>query len=97
MISMIGDAVAQQMPRMGIYASGTEKDVLAQRAERAQDTRPVEQSNEGAESKPQGSGDESFHNRTLIDHGKVIVESYDEGGKLVKLTPPGYLPVGKTA
>jgi hypothetical protein len=97
MIGVIGDAAVQQMPRTGIYASGTEKDVVAQKAERAQSARPVEQSNEGAKAKQQGTGEESVHNRTLIEDGKVVIERYDEDGKLIKRTPPGYLPFGEIA
>jgi hypothetical protein len=97
MIGVIGDAAVQQMPRTGIYASGTEKDVIAQKAERAQNARPVEKTNEGAKAKPQGSGEDSGHKRTLIEDGKVVIERYDEDGKLIKRTPPGYLPFGEIA
>ena len=33
----------------------------------------------------------------ILEDGKLIVEQYDEDGKLVKKTPPGYLPFGETA
>jgi hypothetical protein len=97
MIGVIGDASAQQMPRMGIYASGTEKDIIAQKAERVQRERPVEKSSQSSGSKLQGNAEESGHNRTLIEDGKVVLERYDEDGKLIKRTPPGYLPFGEIA
>jgi len=97
MIGVVGDAAVQQMPRTGIYASGMENDSITQKAERAQGARPVEKSNEGAKAKPQGSGGDAERNRTLVEDGKVVIERYDEDGKLIKRTPPGYLPFGEIA
>jgi hypothetical protein len=97
MIGVIGDAAVQQVPRTGIHGSGMEKDVMAQKTERAQSPRPVEKSNESAETKSQESGEKTLHNRTLIENGKIIIERYDEDGKLIKRTPPGYLPFGEIA
>jgi hypothetical protein len=33
--------------------------------------------------------------RNVIENGKVIVEQYDRHGKLIRKTPPGYLPLGE--
>jgi len=31
---------------------------------------------------------------TVIENGKVILEQYDRHGRLIRKTPPGYLPPG---
>ena len=30
--------------------------------------------------------------KTVIENGKLIVEQYDRHGRLIRKTPPGYLP-----
>jgi hypothetical protein len=98
MFDVVGEAAAQQMPRTGIYVSGTEKDVAVHKAERMREARPVEKSNEGDKAKLNGSEEEKTHSRNrLEDGGKIAVEKYDESGRLVKRTPPGYLPLGEMA
>jgi len=96
MFDSIGDAAVQQMPRTGTFDSGTEKDVIVQKAERLREARPVEKSNDGEKAKLQSS-EENGRNRTRLEDGKILIEKYDEDGKLIKLTPPGYLPFGKIA
>jgi hypothetical protein len=97
MFDVIGDAAAQQMPRTGTYSSGTEKDVAVHKAEQVREARPVEKSNEGEKATLEKSRDENTHSRNRLEDGKIIVEKYDESGRLVKRTPPGYLPLGEMA
>ena len=33
--------------------------------------------------------------KNVIENGKLIVEQYDRHGKLIRKTPPGYLPPGE--
>lgn len=96
MFDVIGDAAVQQMPRTGMHDSGAEKEVIVKKAERIREARPVEQSNDGEKAKLQDGGDNT-HNRTRLEDGKILIEKYDEDGKLIKLTPPGYLPLGEVA
>ena len=96
MFDVIGEATAQQVPRTGAYGNGTEKEATVHKAERVREARPVEHSNEGEKAKLGDSGDEHTHNRNRLEDGKIIVEKYDESGRLVKRTPPGYLPLGET-
>jgi hypothetical protein len=97
MFDVISDAAAQQMPRTGFIGSGTEKEVAAQKAERTREARPVEKSNESEKAKLMGSGDNPTHSRNRLEDGRIIVEKYDDDGKLVKRDPPGYLPFGEFA
>lgn len=33
--------------------------------------------------------------KTVVDDRKWVVEKYDQNGKLIRLTPPGYIPFGR--
>ena len=33
--------------------------------------------------------------KNVIENGKLIVEQYDSHGKLIRKTPPGFLPPGE--
>jgi hypothetical protein len=35
--------------------------------------------------------------RQSLEEGPIIIEKYDENGKLIKKTPPGLLPFGEMA
>jgi len=42
--------------------------------------------------------DQKFEGKTtknVIENGILIVEQYDRHGKLIRKTPPGYLPLGE--
>ena len=39
---------------------------------------------------------EQTTNKNVIENGSVIVEQYDRHGRLIRKTPPGYLPPGET-
>lgn len=96
MLDTIGEATAQQLPRIGVYGGGREQEPLLQKAERLRETRPVEGGGEGE--KPRAGGEEGMvHNRTRLENGTIVVEKYDEDGKLIRRTPPGYLPFGEIA
>ena len=97
MFDVIGDAAAQQIPRTGAFGSGTEKDVAVHKAEQVREARPVEKSNEGEKANLESSRDEDIQSRNRLEDGKIIVEKYDEAGRLVKRTPPGYLPLSEVA
>jgi hypothetical protein len=94
MFDAIADTAVQQVPRAAGYGGGTEQDVLVQKAERLREARPVEQAGTGEELKSPGR-DDSAQNRTRVESGQVIIEKYDESGRLLKVTPPGYLPFGE--
>ncbi len=97
MFEVIGESTAQQMPRAGGFSNGTEMDVAVKKAEQIRQVRPVEPTTDAGRSKPQGRGDEDLQTRNRLENGKIVVEKYDEDGKLVKKTPPGYLPFGEMA
>jgi hypothetical protein len=95
MFDVIGETAVQQTSRAGLYGSGTEKDVVVQKAERGRAARPVEKSTEGEKSRAKNNGHGDTHSRTRLEEGQIVIEKYDEDGRLVKKTPPGYLPFGE--
>jgi hypothetical protein len=97
MFDIVGEASVQQMPRGGMSASGTEKDASVHKAERAREARPVEKPDQSEKSRAEAGADEKAKTRNRLEDGKIIVEKYDEDGRLVKRTPPGYLPFGEIA
>ena len=53
--------------------------------------------NPGANTKA-GRSDQKVEGTTtknVIENGKLIVEQYDRHGKLIRKTPPGFLPPGE--
>ena len=32
--------------------------------------------------------------KTIVEDSKLVVERYDENGKLIRVSPPGYIPFG---
>jgi hypothetical protein len=60
-------------------------------------TQLVEMLKAGESANHDSGADEPTRNRTKLDDGKIIIETYTEDGQLVKITPPGYLPFDKIA
>lgn len=94
MFDVIGETTVQQLPRGGGFSNGTEMEAAVKKAEQIRQVRPVEPSTEADRPKAQGQGEEHLQTRNRLENGKIVVEKYDEDGKLVKKTPPGYLPFG---
>jgi hypothetical protein len=97
MFDIVGEAVVQQMPRANLPASGAEKDAGGQRVEAVREVRPVEHTSEGEKAHSEAGADGSTRTRNRLEEGKIIVEKYDEDGRLVRRTPPGFLPFGEIA
>ena len=68
---------------------------VAKENEKLKENRPVESAQNSPETKARETG--LTRTKTTIDENKVIVvEKYDEEGKLVNRTPPGYVPLSET-
>jgi hypothetical protein len=96
MLDIIGEATGQEGFRTGSYSRGTGKDVIIQEAVHMRETRLVKMLKQGESARSENGADERTRNRTRLEDGNIIIETYTEGGKLVKITPPGYLPFNKT-
>ena len=94
MINAIGEATMQQFVRSN-YVSGTyDKDLEGQKTEKIRKQRPVEESEKGHRPEMDMKSEEDLKSRNILEQGKLVVEKYDGNGKLVSVTPPGYLPPG---
>jgi hypothetical protein len=97
MFGAIGESAVHQIPRGGGFISGTEQDVVVQKAEQIIQARPVENSGDSGKPKAGSQDEESLQNRNRLENGEIIVDTYDGDGQLVKVSPPGYLPPGTKA
>ena len=97
MFDIVGESVVHQMTRVAVPAGGMGRDTRAQKVEAAREVRPVEDSSQSEKPRAETETDEQTKTRNRIEDGKVIVEKYDEDGRLMRRTPPGFLPFGEIA
>ena len=97
MINAIGEATMQQIVRSNYNSETYDKDLEAQKTDKVKEHRPVEQSDDGQKPEMDLKSEEDVQTRTSLEDGQITVESYDDSGRLVKVSPPGYLPPGQTA
>ena len=95
MISAIGEATIQQFVRTSYNVETSEKDLAVQKTDKIRKQRPVERGDDGQKPGLNLQNQANMKTRNSIENGKLVVEKYDEDGKLVKKTPPGYLPIGE--
>ena len=96
MINAIGEATMQQFVRLTYNSETYDKDLEAQKTEKVKKHRPVEKSEDSNKPGMDLKSEEEMQTRNNLDDGKLVVEQYDGSGKLVKVTPPGYLLPGQT-
>jgi len=97
MINAIGEATIHQTIRTNHHISETERELSQIKDEQVREQRPVEKTEEGSNTE---MGNEQFDQTTFkhtIEEGQIIVERYDKAGRLIRKTPPGYLPFGELA
>lgn len=97
MINAIGEATMQQFVRTSYNAEMFARDNEVKKADKIKEPRPIEKSDDGQKPEMGLRSRDNMKTRNNLEDGKLIVEQYDEDGKLVKKTPPGYLPIGETA
>jgi hypothetical protein len=97
MINAIGEATLQQIVRSNYNSETYDKDLEVQKAEKVKEHRPVEKSNDGHKPGMDLKSEKEIEKRNSLENGQITVKSYDDSGRLVKISPPGYLPPGQTA
>ncbi len=97
MINAIGEATMQQFVRSNYNSETYDKDLEAQKTEKVKEHRPVEKSEDGHKTGMDLKSKEQMESRNNIEDGQLVVEQYDDSGRLVKVTPPGYILPGQTA
>ncbi len=96
MINAIGEASIQQIMRTNNNNVVYDKEILEQKATQVIQERPVEKTDDNPRSKMDTQPKDMASTRNTIENGKVILEKYDENGKLIQRIPPGYVPFGET-
>jgi hypothetical protein len=95
MINAIGEATVHQIVRANYYHGIFEKDLVAQKTDRVRRQRPVEQSDDSRKSEMNLQFQENTKTKNSLEDGNLIVEKYDEDGRLIRKIPPGYVPFGE--
>ena len=95
MINAIGEATVQQFVRTTYNAEISNKDFEVRKTDKIRAQRPVEKSDDGQKPEMNFQSQENIKSRNSLEGGKLVVEKYDEDGKLVKKIPPGFLPFGE--
>ena len=97
MINAIAEATLQQFVRTSYNSEKFGKDQDIQKTNKIKKQRRVEGSEDGQKSEMSLQPQNNTTTRNSLEDGQIIVEKYDENGKLIKKTPPGLLPVGEMA
>jgi len=97
MINAIGEATMQQIVRSSHNSETYDKDLEAQKTDKVKEHRPVEKSDDGQKPEMDLKSEGDVQTRTSLEDGQITVESYDDSGRLIKVSPPGYLPPDQTA
>lgn len=97
MINAIGEATMQQFVRTNHNNDIVDKELVTQKTNKVTEKRSVEGSEDGQKAEMNLLSDEQMKSRNSIENGQLVIEKYDADGKLVKVTPPGFLPFGETA
>ena len=97
MINAIGEATMQQFVRSNYNSETYDKDLEAQKTEKVKEHRPVEKSEDAHKPGMDLKSEEQMQTRNNLEDGKLVVEQYYDSGRLVKVTPPGYILPGQTA
>ncbi len=97
MINAIAEATLQQFVRTSYNSEKFGKDQDIQKTNKIKKQRPVEGSEDGQKSEMSLQPQNNTTTRNSLEDGRIIVEKYDENGKLIKKTPPGLLPFGEMA
>lgn len=95
MINAIGEATMQQFVRTIYNAEIFDKDLAVQKTDKLREQRPVVKGDDNQKPEMDLQYQTKMKSRNSLVDGKLIVEKYDEDGRLVKKTPPGYLPIGE--
>jgi hypothetical protein len=97
MINAIAEATLQQFVRTSYNSEKFGKDQNIQKTNKIKKQRPVEGSEDGQKSEMSLQPQNNTMTRNNLEDGQIIVEKYDENGKLIKKIPPGLLPFGEIA
>ncbi len=97
MINAIGEATMQHLIRTNYNSEMFDKEVEVRQINQTKEHRPVEKSEDGEKSEMKHRFHDNTRTKNSLEEGQIIVEKYDEDGKLIRKIPPGYVPFGERA
>lgn len=95
MINAIGDVAMQQTIRANYNSENHDQAATVQKNEQIRKKRPVENAEKSSRSKMNLRNEENTTAKNVLEDGQIVVEKYDENGRLIRKIPPGYLPFGE--
>ena len=87
MLGIIGEITGQERFRTYSDINWTGKDIIIQEAVHMRETRLVETLKAGESARSEGGTDERTRNRTKLEDGKIIIETYTEDGAIDENNP----------
>jgi hypothetical protein len=96
MIEAIGDAAMQQTIRASYNNGNQEQAAIEDKNDQVRVNRTIENSDDSAKSQMDTQNQEDTRAKTTFEDGQIIVEKYDQDGRLVRKIPPGYLPLNES-
>jgi hypothetical protein len=97
MINAIGDVAMQQTKRAIYNSVNHEQALVAQKNDQLREKRTVEKTADSSKNELNLPYEENTKTKNTFEDGQIIVEKYDEDGRLIRKIPPGYLPFGEIA
>ncbi len=92
MIGAICDIWRHHTIRTNYFNIIHDPKIVTDRLSQAGERREVEQTNHLMRSDINFQYEEHTTTRNVFEDGNLVVERYDKNGKLIRMTPPGYIP-----
>ena len=97
MLNAIGEATMQQTVRANYDSELYNQDLAVKKTDQIRKKRPVEKAEDSAKPKMQLRQEEDTRRKNTFEDGHIVVEEYNEDGKIVRKTPPGYILTNEMA
>ena len=92
MLHAIGDATMQQTVRANYDSEMQDQDFAIKKSTETRKNRPVEKTEDGHKPELNLKQEEGTRRKNVLkDKGDIIVEEYNQDGRIVRRTPPGYV------
>ena len=92
MLNAIGESAMQHTVRANYDSEMHDQDLAIKKSEQIRQKRPVEKTENSSKSEMNLTKEENTRRKNnLEEKGQIVVEEYNEDGKIVRKTPPGYV------
>jgi hypothetical protein len=92
MIGSIGDFSQQYTLRINYFTNLRDQLRIVDELKQTGEIRKIERTNHSMQSNINFQHNKSEKTKNVFEDGKLVVERYDKNGKLIRKTPPGFIP-----